>query len=290
MIFGQVSVETQISERTVRVGDQLTLTISVTCPKDKSVKFSELTPESNGMSVLSEEITPESITYTLVFWEVGEFKIPGISFDILYHGQIESTLMTDPEVVLVESILTDQNEQIRDIKGMHEIQLHSPYLKYLFVLGIILSAIAIWVILRKRRKPVVKAEKWQKPKDSPRVRARKRLENLNCPYPITNKNSETFYLELTSIFKEYLENEFFFKAMEMTTGEIYTYLSASTDDEQLLEDTHQLLSSSDLSKFAKHIPEREKFQNDKVWISTIIDTFYQKIEKDLFTYNQRIKQ
>ncbi|MFQ6610006.1 MAG: hypothetical protein ACE5D7_04310, partial [Fidelibacterota bacterium] len=279
--FSQISVDTKLSDRTLRVGDQLTLTVTVTCPNENSVRFSELTPETDAMSVLKEEITPESITYTLAFWEIGEFTIPGISFDILKHGQLESTFVTDPELITIESMITDSNDQIRDIKGMHEVQLRSPYLKYVFLTGILFSLFLIWFILKKKNKAVVKAEKWQKPKEPPRIHALKRLETLNCPYPINTKSCEIFYLELTSILKEYLENELFFKAMEMTTEEIKDYLSKTMDDTVLLNETIALLSSSDLSKFAKHIPNSETFQNDKNRLKEIINAFYQRVEKGL---------
>ncbi len=282
-LSGQVSLETQLSKRTLRVGDQLNLTISVVCPTDKSVKFNELTPESDAMTVINEEISSESITYTLAFWEVGEYKIPGIPINILSHGQLETTLVTDPETVVVESLLKDENAQIREIKGMHEVWLHTPYRNYILLFIVIISGIALWMILRKRQKTVVKAEKWQKPADSPLVRAKKRLEKLECPYPVTHESCESYYLELTSIIKEFLENEFYFKAMEMTTEEINNYLTTAIDDNKLRKDTHQLLCSSDLSKFAKHIPEDKKFQNDKDRTLSILENYHRRIEKEIFT-------
>ncbi len=273
MTAAQVTLESYIEKDNLLIGDQTVLTIKAKVPDSLTVTFHELVPESDDITVVSEEIFPDSIRFTLAFWEPGEFDIPGIQVDILNRGKTENTLVTNPVHVVVKSVLKGEAGNLRDIKGMHEVRLGNPWIKVIYAGLFLLSLTLLYYFWKKRTKSVEKAEKWVKPKDPPHIAAKKELESLKPPYPVTRKSSEKYYLRLSEIFRKFIEEEFFIKALEMTTGELKEYLKKIPVKDETYSVTIDLLSRADLSKFAGNMPAPEQFSKDKTLAEQLIDTY-----------------
>ena len=269
----QFQIETTLEPDTVTVGDQVRLHITVQLPEGKSVTFPDLVSESDQMQITNRELSPDGVTYFLTFWEVGEVTIPAVPVEILEHGQVVSTLSTESFKIQVQSVLDANASDIRDIKGLHAINL--PRLRVFLVFGLLLLSLILAVLIwRTRRIKHQRAEKWQAPPDPPHILAAKQLEQLELPALIDVPEAETFYLQLTGIFRDYLENEFFFGAREMTTAELTFHLEHSSFPEELYRNTSSLLNRADLSKFARQVPTRELCQQDVHEVKKLIDEFH----------------
>ena len=60
---------------------------------------------------------------------------------------------------------------------------------------------------------------------------------------------------LSRILREYIENRYFLKALEMTTSEMLAVLENDGLYKKIGETVQEVLTNSDLVKFARHIPK-----------------------------------
>ncbi|NOZ08392.1 MAG: protein BatD [FCB group bacterium] len=272
--FTQVRLETEISPDTITVGDHVKLTVTAEVPGGQVVNFLELPADSGSYQIIDKQLTENSVTYVITFWETGKTVIPGIPVQVLEDGKLITTLSTDPLPVEIMSVLDPSAKDIREIKGMQDVHLTKGWIQLLYGVSALLSFLIALLLWRRRVRVMKKAEKWVAPPDPPHVLAKNRLEALSSPYPLTSETAEKYYLELSGIFRKYLEDEFFIKSLEMTTTELMNYLDVMKLDPDVKQRTIQLLEKSDLSKFARHVPAPEQFENDKVLTADLIDAYH----------------
>ncbi len=278
----QIQLESTVEPDTITVGDHVRLTVTADVAAGKAVNFPELVSQSEEMTIINRILTENSVTYILAFWEIGALEIPGIPVEILENGQISATLVTDPVPVTVTSVLDVNAQDIRHIKGLHAVKINQSQTLFLLVLLAVSVALTI-LFFRKRQRKIERAQRWTKPADPPHIHAARQLEALKKPALLTPETAESFYLELSSIFRQYLENEFFFRAMEMTTTELEDFLKTVTRDDTIGSDTMNLLQRSDLSKFARHIPGYEAMDQDVVLTQSLIDRYHQLVHNGIET-------
>lgn len=92
-----------------------------------------------------------------------------------------------------------------------------------------------------------------KPKVPPHVKALEALENLHQKKLWQQDKTKAYYSELSDILRTYFEEEMNFNAMEMTSEEIIEIVSKKTHYD-IINKLKQILTTSDLVKFAKHRP------------------------------------
>jgi len=122
-----------------------------------------------------------------------------------------------------------------------------------------LAAAALLVRRLRRKKPSVAPAAPPKPAD---VRARERLAALRARDPQTDEEIQRFYVEVSSIVRDYVEERFRVRAPEMTTDEFL----ASPRTRETLAPAHrsmlaEFLGHCDLVKFARAAsarPDRER--------------------------------
>ena len=71
-------------------------------------------------------------------------------------------------------------------------------------------------------------------------------------------HKKDFYIKLSFIIREYIENSFFIRTLEMTTDELEQNRSIFPFDERLINNLIKILSMSDLVKYAKYDNSRDK--------------------------------
>ena len=67
----------------------------------------------------------------------------------------------------------------------------------------------------------------------------------------SQETQKEYYTRLTTTLREYIEQRFGFRAMEMTSGEIIEHLQ-SAGDQKMIDELKQLFRTADLVKFAKY--------------------------------------
>lgn len=134
----------------------------------------------------------------------------------------------------------------------------------------------IWLLYRILRKHLIKETKsiaGAPPSEPAHVIAMRRLESIRAAAYLANGDFKTFYSELSECTREYLENRFQIRALEMTTEEFLIFVSTNRclklEYELILK---EFLKASDLVKFAKHLPLLDEANLSLEIVSQFIET------------------
>lgn len=273
--FSQISMNYFIRQDSIYIGDIVNFVIELKISSGQVPVFPEINSNSDIMTVHGKRIGENFVEYDLSFWETGMAIIPTIPIQVMENNQLKLSLETDSLHIEIFSLIDSQEESIRGLKGMKNIEMISTLEKGLIVLCIILGTLIAVYFWRKRElKNTLKRKKY-KFVEPIHLRIQKSLENLEIPFPINWENAESYYLKLTYLFREYLGEEFYFRALEMTTKEIIEFIQHKNiiNDEICIE-LEELLNRADLSKYAKQIPEKEFFISDKNKAIKLIKLFH----------------
>jgi hypothetical protein len=254
--------------------DQTTkLTISVDHPLESSIVIPDRENVSGGLSVseFGENLNQErdrhlysEIWFGLAADSLGSYRIPSIPVTIVTKDQnhiVQSTQEIFVTVVAGDSAGDKPAEDIRDIKP--NIEVPSPWLKFvvltggiIFLFGGILMAILRLAYWRRENKSVNRL--------SPMAWALQELNNLAAENLIQKGAMKTHFTKLSHIMRRYLEDQFSFGAVEMTSEEISSQILALKEFDHRLDGmVSDFLREIDLIKFAQSIP-REKLVHSSI--------------------------
>jgi len=161
-----------------------------------------------------------------------------------------------------------QEGDIRDVHGPVEYPLN-PVL--IFLVSSLLFLLILFMILRFIKRQILKSKFKKSSLKLPWEFAIDQLAHLKSKNYIETNKFDIFYTELSSILRNYLEDNFSIRAPEMTTEE---FLSSIKNNDLLFNDQKEILkkflSYADMVKFAKFTPSRinaeEGFHLAKVFI------------------------
>jgi hypothetical protein len=164
--------------------------------------------------------------------------------------------------IYVESVIQDEDRQLRDIKPPIDI----PY-NYVLLLSVIASILLIGALgymgyrLYLKRKEKGYILKPPEPKRPAHELAFEALDELLKKDLINAGLIKQFYSELSEIIRRYIEGRYYVPALEETSTEILHELKNQELSEKSFANVKELLQLSDLVKFAKYRPSAEEDQN-----------------------------
>jgi hypothetical protein len=265
----QVEAHASLDSNYILVGDQINLTLAISCPADYVIDW----PQLNDTIISAIEILNKSRidtfysednsrlflkqTLKITSFDSGYYAIP--PFQIKYKepgGQLIQYTETEALLLEVSTVPVNMEEEIRDIKAPIE----APYTfreALPWIIGVVLAIALgyfVFYFLKKRKKdePVFKAP--AKPKLPPHQIALGALDNLRFKKIWQSGRIKDYHTELTDIIREYLNGRFFIHALEMTTDEIMEALNTTASNDQAKQKIRQTLMMADLVKFAKMQP------------------------------------
>jgi len=266
-------VEAAFDRDSVMIGDQFTLQVRVTKDMMQAVGFPEFPNAEIAPGVeLLEEFAADTLAvegrrhtigkrYRVTIWEEGDYRIS--PYPALYAGKnvVDTLWSRDSLRVRVTTFPIDlSKDRPYDIKPPVGVRLKfgevSGWLA-MIVAGLAVLAAAVWLFLKYRRRiPLLGGSRPDLP---PHVEAIRRLEALrNQRLPESGKHKQ-YYSAITDILRVYLERRFGIGAMEMTSAEIVAAVEvphrAGEVDDKRMADLGALLSTADLVKFAKWVPD-----------------------------------
>lgn len=259
------SVSVSVDRAEVTIGDPIRYTISVTAAADIEVEIPLLGEQVGDFTVLDfGELPPRDengqvVTgrwFRLTTFETGQHLLPGPTVRYRHHGERERIDGNDISITVV-SLLAEagQNPELRDIKPPEALPFDWRPYGLVAVAGLVLAGLGggLFVYLRRPAPAVAPAAP---PASQVALEALRRLHAQDL---IEKQQFETYYVSLSAIVREYLENGLNLRAPEMTTEE---FLSAAARDRQLSpvqqERLAEFLSQADLVKFARHRPGPEE--------------------------------
>lgn len=282
LIAQRASVQATVQPTEILIGEQALINLKVITPKDKIIQFpvyeKEIIPGIEVITMLPPDTTIENNVMTL------NFKYVITSFDsTLYHIphipvydgtdtilsnsfglKVTSPELTDSTMAYLEKINKGETDsidfeqlQLYDIKPVQK----APFVwtDYLWLLWIVLGimlliamiGLVVYLVLKKKRTGYL----FNPPLVLPaHVRAIKELDKLKQEKVWQHGREKEFYSKLTDILRLYIFEREGINAMEMTTGEILGEIRKVSEEESVYNHLNQILSTSDLVKFAKYKP------------------------------------
>ncbi len=255
-------IATNINKSHILLGDPFILTVKIAHINKDTTYFDEQ-QDISPFEILSvskdtyidNERTIDKYQIKLTSFETGEHSLPSLAFRI---SNQEQPLYSESIYVNVKSVLPDsmQNPQIRDIVG--PVSLSLKFWDYfLIVIIIILIIVIIWLLrkLTKKEKIIKTLEKKEVklPAYQIALSALNRLKNSDL---LESGNIKEFYIILSWIVREYLENCYHIKALEQTSTEIKESLRKKRAQKRM--EFIKLLQDCDLVKYAKFIPDKKE--------------------------------
>lgn len=254
----------------IKIGEQTHVDLEVRFPaayetvimpelKDTLAKFVEILNVSKVDTAFDEDdiglkIYTQRITITS--FDSGLHVIPPF---LIRVG--DQQLSTDPLLLTVNTIPIEAEQDIKDIKNIIDVpfSLWDWILSNRIIVGIILLflliAVGVALLIKKLRNKPLKEFQMIIPKDAADALALKKLKELESQKLWQNNKVKEFQSALSFITREYIENRFEVRALEMTTEEILTALSLLQEvSEEQKSKLHHLLMAADMAKFAKQLP------------------------------------
>ncbi len=287
----EITVTTTIDKQRIHVGDPIEFTISITKHEEVRVVLpdDEIKPAPFDLlgirrTVEQEEGSEiEKLILTVSIYETGNFEIPSIEIPYVTANETEKHVTTDPVPVVVDTVLTEEDQQLRDPKAPADVNPRAAYPLGLLALVIITAALLIAAFRWWRRYRIEKKQideeriEQSRPPGEVALEAITALRSKNLP---AKGEVKPFYVEAVEIFKRYLQDRYAVSVIERTTGEIKRDFRKSrlTGKEQHV--VFSVLDEADLVKFARHRPPMEECSQFLDRIESYIRSSRENFEPD----------
>ena len=270
-IYSQVLVDIKIDSLQLYIGEQTAITLDVTCdanqkpefPKfNSSLKdghFDQLVP---GIEVI-ESCKPDtqilndgsrmqiSQRYIITSFDSALYYLPPMEVLIDTTHYRSKALALQVYSLDVDTLHLDKFAGIMDIEPLEfnwEDWHHTIFSIIVMVLLSILTYLSYWWL--KKGNPVIPLMR-RKPKLPPHQIAMQEIQRIKDERTWANEESKEYYTQLTDTLRNYIQERYGFRAMDMTSNEIIERLTGENDTEALSE-LSQLFQTADLVKFAKY--------------------------------------
>lgn len=160
-------------------------------------------------------------------------------------------------------------DELRDVKS--PVAFPVSYIPVLVLLAVLIIASIAYFIYRGRKSRKTKTLPVETMK-SPWEKAYERLEALAKSGLLEQGKFAAYYLRLSDIVRQYMEDRFRIRAPEMTTEEFLAHLKGSpTLSAQQGSVLAEFLSSCDMVKFAKYLPRVEEARKNTQLARRLVD-------------------
>lgn len=272
MLFSQstVRVENSLSTDEIKIGEQVTVNVRLFCGssdsvrwislKDTVAKHIELVQRLKIDTIYdSTDLTKKQIhqQFILTSFDSGAHVIEPW---VIYVNNIPYE--TQALLLEVHTVPVDTSKAIFDIRSPFEV--HYTFIDWLkdyweyVVSGFVLLALLIYGVYRyiqyRKKQTNTEPERAPEPILPAHVVALARLEALKEQKLWQQGNFKEYHSVLSEIVRWYIEQRFHVQALEQTSFEINRALRTHDISPECKEKLKQLLTLSDLVKFAKEYP------------------------------------
>ncbi|HEX3043196.1 MAG TPA: hypothetical protein VHY08_00460 [Bacillota bacterium] len=286
------------------VGDLIPVTIEVESRNGVKYQMPDLANLPLGQLELKERDPKPSVIrrrdgklqqehLLLTCWEVGEHPFPALT--VTYQTAAKSranarranvrqlTAQIPARTIVIRSLLPanrSESELLKlDIKGLKGPVGLPPRYEPLWWFGAaLLVGLLVWLLVKYlsklRGKKDLSATPATQVIEPAHLIAFRRLAALKNAGYLEQGDFKTYYSELSECIREYMENRFQIRALEMTTEEFLAHLANHKNTRIQFEFQailREFLNSSDLIKFAKHRPVIEDAEGSYNLIRDLIE-------------------
>lgn len=262
-------VDARLDTTAVRIGDPVTVTLSVRTSRGESVVFPDFQKAPEKFEILSAG-SPERYdegnganlerrSYKLTTFETGQVEIPSLPFVVMSAGGDVDTVYTDPLYLNVVSLLQDTTStEVRPLKPIIEV----PPLWHrlaLFALAVIAAlGLLVWWWRRylERRETRASVKSFgSAPRRPAHLVALEELDRIKALGLIEKGEIKQFHSLISDAIRQYILGLYGIEAPDMTTWELCEALRPERIlGEERTGEFQEFLEACDLVKFAKYKP------------------------------------
>ena len=262
-------VDARLDTTRLRIGDPLTLTLTVRTDPGESVRFPDLTDSIGEFELLSslpsqkyqeeQGATLEQRSYQVTSFETGALAVPELPFVVMHAGGSVDTLYSPEIQVEVAALVTDTTAaQIRPLKGLIGVPKLWHKLAAWGVAALALLGVLIYLwrrYLARRRARLLEEFAPITPSKPAHLEALDELDRIKSLGLIEKGQIKLFHILVSDVVRQYIHRRFGVDALEMTTWELALALEGKTLDPGMRELISEFLQACDLVKFAKYKPQ-----------------------------------
>ncbi len=273
-----IEVKAQVDTSTITIGDHILYSIII--DRQKDVRIIE---PGQGLNLGMFEIKDykfhdplekddhiiQRYDYVISVYDTGKFTIP--PYPLAYFTSDSASkpaIIEAPAIdIYVKSVLKGEDKpELKDIKPPIDIPFNYRFWA-LFAGGILLFLLLVFFLYRIWKRKQEKGYLFTPPPPPPPAHevALNELQKLYASDLLQNQEYKEFFSRLSEILRAYLEGRYFISALEETTSEIMQEMEQHLHDEQLKQRLDEILSTCDLIKFAKYIPDQQEIERLKEW-------------------------
>ncbi|MBW6515670.1 MAG: hypothetical protein K0B81_03510 [Candidatus Cloacimonetes bacterium] len=213
-----------------------------------------------------------SFNYRFSAFETGELRLPSLNFEVFDTETSEIiNLRTSPVELKVTSVLADTSAVIKDIAG--PLRLRLGFWDYLVPLVSLIILVGIVIMFWKKifqKKELIETAKEQETRPAYQI-ALELLEDLKQKRLLEKGNYLEYYFQLSFILRFFLELNYKFNAVEMTSSEIKQQINGFPLKERT--DLNKFLNETDLVKFAKQVPYVNNALEHTEWLENYLKSY-----------------
>lgn len=242
------------------VGDPLPLTLTVNHPAGTQVIFPQLPGEWGDFTVVSQspatsvtnadgsKTTNQQIDARL--FAPGQFSTPTLTVTLADNAGQLSDIMVSPAVITINSVLTEDDRELRDIKPQAELPVSNLALWITALLLAVAAGSGGWLWQRQRARLAPAGVDNRLPHEVALAELA-RIESLELPQ---QGQFKTHYTLVSGCVRRYLEQTYGVPMLERTTGEVRASLRQIAMHPDTARQLAAFLDESDLVKFANFTP------------------------------------
>jgi hypothetical protein len=265
-----IAVDSKVDRSTIHIGDVIRYSVIITHEPGVQLKtpslavnlgmfeirdYKVLEPKEENGRIISQT------DYLISTFDTGEYEIP--SLQIGYTVGSDTTrrfLKTEPIKIMVASLNPDQAGDIRDIKA--PLVPEREYKRLILLIGGIILVLAligfIFYYLKRRKEGKSLLPRRQKPPRPAHEVALEALEKLIASDLLSSGKIKEYYIRLSEIIRQYVEERYFIDALEMTTTQLIDKMHREQIHADYITMMREFLDACDLVKFAKYMPANEE--------------------------------
>jgi len=263
LIAGNAKVGLTVNKDQFYIGDRIRIDLKITAAEKQMFVLPKAEEWITGIQILNSSVDQKikkdlkliNMKIEAVAFDTGFVRIPSmpvIATDTTGFGQPD-TLYSTEKFIYISSIL-DSSAVPLPLNPPVPLALMTWW--ELLIALILLSGSATLLVLgirHRRNKKEQIEEYWESPKE----KAEHLLQELVQKHYPEKKQWKKFYLELTFIVRDYLENIYYMHLKELTTSELIPVLKENIPAEYI-DRVVEFFQFADLVKFAKGVASEEQ--------------------------------
>lgn len=272
MLDGQkITVISAPDTSAILIGDQIHFKVTASLPGESTVTLSTATDTLSEKIIILGKPGRDTLTmadgsraiiddYLITSFEAGTYSIPLFYAEVASGDTVLRFYSDYSELVVSKPEITpaDTTDVIFDIVAPRKAPLtFSDFLPWIIMAAMI--ALILWLLARYLpRNPIKRLMKPAPPAEPSHLIALRELGRLREEQLWQSGETKEYYSRLSEILRRYIEGRFGISSPELTTDETVRMLQrAAVLKQSEMSDIKEILSVSDMVKFAKYLPQAE---------------------------------